>query len=101
MTTLIYTRLHHRNILAHKMLDCIPARYVVAFLSFLGFIVNYALRININIAIVAMVNSSAIPHEELQGFSACGVHGSLNESLVEEAASSKEVNNHINQADNR
>jgi hypothetical protein len=77
------------------MLDFIPARYVVALMSFLGFVVNYALRINMNIAIVAMVNSSAIPHEELQGFSACGGAGSLNESLVVEDASAKnEVSGH-------
>jgi hypothetical protein len=31
-------------------------RHIVAFLSFLSFVVNYAMRININIAIVEMVN---------------------------------------------
>ncbi|XP_076371083.1 putative inorganic phosphate cotransporter isoform X2 [Tachypleus tridentatus] len=38
----------------------IPARYVVAFIGFLGFVNIYALRVNLNIAIVAMVNKSAV-----------------------------------------
>ena len=72
------------------MFDCIPARYVVALLSFFGFVTNYALRINLNIVIVAMVNSSAIPHEESQGFIACGGNETLNGSSVVEDTS-KEV----------
>ncbi len=37
----------------------IPARYVLAMMGFLGFVNVYALRINLSMAIVAMVNSSA------------------------------------------
>jgi hypothetical protein len=40
----------------------LPCRYVLAILAFWGFVFNYALRININIALVAMVNHSAINH---------------------------------------
>ncbi|KAK3877665.1 hypothetical protein Pcinc_017627 [Petrolisthes cinctipes] len=36
----------------------LPKRYVVAFMSFLGFVVNYMLRVNINLTIVAMVKTS-------------------------------------------
>ena len=34
----------------------IPCRYIMTIMSFLGFVFNYMLRININITIVAMVN---------------------------------------------
>ena len=38
---------------------CIPARYVLAVMSFLGFVNVYALRVNLSMAIVDMVNGSA------------------------------------------
>ena len=38
----------------------IPKRYVLLFLLFLGFAVIYALRVNINVAIVAMVNNKTL-----------------------------------------
>lgn len=37
--------------------SCIPKRYMVAFLSFLGFVNVYSLRVNLSVAIVAMVTS--------------------------------------------
>ena len=37
-------------------------RYLIAFLGFLGFANVYAMRVNLSVAIVSMVNSSAIPH---------------------------------------
>ena len=36
----------------------IPARYVLAFLSFLGFANVYALRVNLSVAIVGMVKKT-------------------------------------------
>ncbi|XP_076069277.1 putative inorganic phosphate cotransporter [Oratosquilla oratoria] len=36
----------------------LPCRYVVAFMAFLGMVCNYMLRVNINLAIVAMVKPS-------------------------------------------
>ena len=44
-----------------NLLPCIPARYMMAFASCLGFINVYALRVNLSIAIVQMENSTAIP----------------------------------------
>ena len=41
---------------------CIPARYSLAVLSFLGFMNTFALRINLSVAIVEMVNSTAVAH---------------------------------------
>jgi ACS family sodium-dependent inorganic phosphate cotransporter-like MFS transporter 5 len=38
---------------------CIPARYVLAVMGFLGFVNVYALRVNLSMAIIKMVNSSA------------------------------------------
>jgi len=39
---------------------CVKARYVMAFMSFLGFANVYAMRVNLSVAIVAMVNNTAI-----------------------------------------
>ena len=41
---------------------CIPARYSLAVLSFLGLMNVYALRINLSVAIVETVNSTAVAH---------------------------------------
>ena len=38
---------------------CVPARYTLAIMSFLGFVVLYALRVNLSMVIVVMVNNSA------------------------------------------
>ena len=40
---------------------CVKARYVMAFMAFLGFANVYAMRVNLSVAIVAMVNNTAIP----------------------------------------
>jgi len=36
---------------------CLPKRYLVAFLSFLGFVNVYSLRVNLSVALVAMVSN--------------------------------------------
>lgn len=41
--------------------QCLKTRHVLAFMGFLGFANVYAMRVNLSVAIVAMVNSSAIP----------------------------------------
>lgn len=41
------------------MCPCIPARYVLAIIGFLGFVNVYALRVNLSMAILEMVNDSA------------------------------------------
>lgn len=40
-------------------LPCIPARYMIAIVSCLGFVNVYGLRVNLSVAIVQMVNSTA------------------------------------------
>lgn len=44
--------------------SCIKARYTLGFLGFLGFALVYAMRVNLSVAIVSMVNQTAIPHTE-------------------------------------
>ena len=44
---------------------CIPARYVLSVMGCIGFLIVYALRVNMSVALVAMVNetaSSSGPH---------------------------------------
>ena len=38
--------------------DCIKARFVVGFMGFLGLALVYAMRVNLSVAIVAMVNNT-------------------------------------------
>lgn len=42
-----------------------PARYTFALLGFLGMANVYAMRVNLSVAMVAMVNSSAFPHSDI------------------------------------
>ncbi|XP_061393726.1 sialin [Musca vetustissima] len=43
--------------------DCINTRTIFGLMGFLGFAVVYAMRVNLSVAIVAMVNQTAIPQE--------------------------------------
>lgn len=38
--------------------SCLPKRYLVAIMSFLGFVNVYALRVNLSVALVAMVSNT-------------------------------------------
>lgn len=42
----------------------VKARYTLGFLGFLGFALVYAMRVNLSVAIVSMVNQTAIPHSD-------------------------------------
>lgn len=44
--------------------SCVKARYTLGFLGFLGFALVYAMRVNLSVAIVSMVNQTAIPHTD-------------------------------------
>lgn len=41
--------------------SCIKARHTLGFLGFLGFALVYAMRVNLSVAIVSMVNQTAYP----------------------------------------
>lgn len=43
-------------------IGCWGTRYTLVLLGFLGFANVYAMRVNLSVAIVAMVNHTAIPH---------------------------------------
>ena len=49
----LLSRLWHKN-----WCPWIPARYVLAIMGFLGFVNVYALRVNLSMAIVVMVNNT-------------------------------------------
>nr|XP_003702607.2 PREDICTED: ras-related protein Rab-5B-like isoform X2 [Megachile rotundata]XP_012138991.1 PREDICTED: ras-related protein Rab-5B-like isoform X2 [Megachile rotundata] len=44
--------------------SCIKARYTLGFLGFMGFALVYAMRVNLSVAIVSMVNQTAISHND-------------------------------------
>ncbi|KAF3424176.1 hypothetical protein E2986_07145 [Frieseomelitta varia] len=44
--------------------SCVKARHTLGFLGFLGFALVYAMRVNLSVAIVSMVNQTAIPHSD-------------------------------------
>ncbi|KAB7505360.1 putative inorganic phosphate cotransporter [Armadillidium nasatum] len=51
--------------------EWIATRHIFAFLGFLGFANVYAMRVNLSVAIVAMVNSSAIPQRNSTSDDVC------------------------------
>ncbi|CAL4122351.1 unnamed protein product [Meganyctiphanes norvegica] len=54
-----------------KPKECLGARNVLCILGFLGFANVYAMRVNLSVAIVAMVNNTAIPHVNSSSADAC------------------------------
>ena len=52
--------------------DGVPARLVMTFVAFIGYTYLFMLRVNVNIAIVAMVNYTAIPHTNITVAEECG-----------------------------
>ncbi|XP_037068933.1 vesicular glutamate transporter 3-like [Pollicipes pollicipes] len=46
--------------MTNVLLRVLPMRYVVVSIAFFGFVINYMLRNNLNLAIVAMVNHTAV-----------------------------------------
>ena len=42
---------------------CLPKRYLVAIMSFFGFVNVYALRVNLSVALVAMVSNTTVKFE--------------------------------------
>ncbi|XP_069941800.1 sialin isoform X2 [Cherax quadricarinatus] len=53
---------------------CCGARHILAFMGFLGFANVYAMRVNLSVAIVAMVNNTAIPHANKTEVDVCPTH---------------------------
>lgn len=51
--------------------DCLKARHILGILGFLGFANVYAMRVNLSVAIVAMVNSTVGPVSNNNTFDHC------------------------------
>lgn len=51
----------HVNTYSSGKKQCIPYRYIVTLLTFAGFFNVYAMRVNLSVALVAMVNSTVNP----------------------------------------
>ena len=56
-------------------LRVVPVRYTVSVMIFFGMLFNYMVRVNINLAIVAMVNHTALPHTNVSRSDECGAGG--------------------------
>ena len=54
-----------RSLWYEDLFPVVPARYMLAVMGFLGFFNVYALRVNLSMAIVAMVNETADPSSKL------------------------------------
>ncbi|XP_030764010.1 putative inorganic phosphate cotransporter isoform X2 [Sitophilus oryzae] len=64
--------------------NCIKSRHVLGILGFLGFANVYAMRVNLSVAIVAMVNQTAIPQPPNSNdtFDHCPMNGNITNSTV-------------------
>ncbi|GBN37292.1 Sialin [Araneus ventricosus] len=60
----IKTPLLEKRIKKKSLRERIPARYVLTFLTFLGLGIQYTQRVNLNVTMVAMVNSTSIAVKE-------------------------------------
>lgn len=62
--------------------DCLKARHILGILGFLGFANVYAMRVNLSVAIVAMVNSTTNPVANASTFDHCPVPNITNTTVV-------------------
>lgn len=62
--------------------SCVKARYTLGFLGFLGFALVYAMRVNLSVAIVSMVNNTEIPDTEKNTTDVCPINPVINGSII-------------------
>ncbi|CAH0564068.1 unnamed protein product [Brassicogethes aeneus] len=61
--------------------DCLRSRHILGIMGFLGFANVYAMRVNLSVAIVAMVNSSMTPPPSNNSFETCTVPNVTNGTI--------------------
>ena len=59
----------------------IPKRYILTFLSHVGFFVVYALRVNLSVAMVAMVNSTYVAKQPIDPECSSGKNHTMSENV--------------------
>lgn len=63
--------------------ECLKARHILGLLGFLGFANVYAMRVNLSVAIVAMVNNTAFPQPiNNNSFDHCPVPNVTNSTIL-------------------
>lgn len=66
--------------------SCMKARYTLGFLGFLGFALVYAMRVNLSVAIVSMVNQTAIHHtDDINTTNVCHNDRPINRTFIPSA----------------
>ncbi|XP_076634993.1 major facilitator superfamily transporter 10 [Colletes latitarsis] len=65
--------------------SCIKARYTLGFLGFLGFALVYAMRVNLSVAIISMVNQTAGIHHDDNTTDVCNNTKSSNGTFIPRA----------------
>ena len=55
---------HHKN--SSAQVTGVPKRYILLLMIFIGFVNIYAMRVNLNVALVAMVNNQTITRRGVQ-----------------------------------
>lgn len=61
--------------------DCLKSRHILGILGFLGFANVYAMRVNLSVAIVAMVNNTAFPPPNVTSHDICPVPNMTNSTI--------------------
>ncbi|XP_063973825.1 sialin [Diachasmimorpha longicaudata] len=63
--------------------SCVKARHTLGFLGFLGFALVYAMRVNLSVAIVSMVNQTAFPNDDNEtNTDVCSNNIPVNETFI-------------------
>lgn len=74
---------------------CIGTRHIVTFMLFLGMANAYVMRTNMSVAIVAMVNHTALPKDDTVLDNECDSDNSSSSWVAEISTKNEEVKDYI------